>query len=51
MWLLVLGILLGIGIYWTIAIILVNRVLNRHIDQADYLPILWSPELQEHKQQ
>ena len=33
MWLFFLGIFLGIGIYWTIAIILVNRVLNRHIDK------------------
>jgi hypothetical protein len=51
MWLFCLGIFIGVGIYWTIAIILVSRVLNRHIDKADYLPMLWSPELQEHKQQ
>jgi len=50
MWLFGLGIFLGIGIYWTIAIILVNRVLNRHIDSAAYLPMLWYPEVPEHKQ-
>ena len=46
MWLFCLGIFLGIGIYWTIAIILVNRVLDRHIDSAAYLPMLWSSKYQ-----
>lgn len=44
MWLFFLGIFLGIGIYWTIAIILVNRVLDRHIENSGYFPILWSSE-------
>jgi hypothetical protein len=51
MWLFCLGIFLGIGIYWTIAIILVKRVLNRHIDNAAYLTTLWSSEVTEHNQQ
>jgi len=51
MWLFCLGIFLGIGIYWAIAIILVNRVLNRHIDNEAYLPMLWSWEIPKHKQQ
>jgi hypothetical protein len=51
MWLFCLGILLGIGIYWAIAIILVNRVLNRHIDSAAYIPMLWSLDIPKHKQQ
>jgi hypothetical protein len=51
MWFLVLGTLLGIGIYWAIAIILVNRVLDRHIDSAEYLPTLWSSEILKHNQQ
>jgi len=49
MWLFCLGIFLGIGIYWTIAIILVKRVLNRHIDSATY-STLWFSEVPEHKQ-
>jgi hypothetical protein len=44
MWLLLLGIFLGIGIYWAIAIILVKRVLNRHIDSASYFSLLWSSD-------
>jgi hypothetical protein len=51
MWLFCLGIFLGIGIYWTIAIILVKRVLDRHIDNAAYLPALWYSEVPEHKQE
>jgi hypothetical protein len=51
MWIFCLGIFLGIGIYWAIAIILVKRVLNRHIENAGYLPICWSSELPKHKQQ
>jgi hypothetical protein len=51
MWLFGLGIFLGIGIYWATAIILVNRVLNRHIDNEAYLPMLWSWEIPKHKQQ
>ena len=49
MWLFCLGIFLGIGIYWTIAIILVKRVLNRHMDSAAY-STLWFSEVPEHKQ-
>ena len=44
MWWLGLGILLGIAIYWTITLILVRKVINRHIDNAAYLSLLWSPE-------
>jgi hypothetical protein len=44
MWLLCLGIFLGIGIYWTIAIILVKRVLNRHLDNSAYFSLLWSSD-------
>jgi hypothetical protein len=51
MWLFGLGIFLGIVIYWTIAIIMVNRVLDRHIESTGYLPMLWSAEEQEHNQQ
>jgi hypothetical protein len=51
MWLLFLGIFLGIGIYWAIAIILVKRVLNRHIDSAAYFSLLWSSDTLEHNQQ
>jgi hypothetical protein len=50
MWLLCLGIFIGIGIYWTIAMILVKRVLDRHIESEGYLPMLWSLEEQKHKQ-
>ena len=49
MWWLGLGIVLGIGIYWVITLILVRRVLNRHIDSAAYLPMLWSPEPDKHR--
>ena len=49
MWIFYLGIFLGIGIYWTVAIILVNRVLDRYIDKAAYLPMFWSPAVPEHK--
>ena len=51
MWLFCLGIFLGISVYWTIAIILTNRVLDRSIDSAAYLPMLWSSNVPEHKQQ
>ena len=51
MWLLCLGIFLGIGIYWTIAIRLVNRVLDRHVDNLSYLPMLWSSKVPELKHQ
>jgi len=50
MWLFCLGIFLGIGIYWSIAIILVNRVLNRQIESGGYLPMLWSSDEQKIKQ-
>jgi hypothetical protein len=49
MWWLGLGILLGIAIYWTITVILVRKVINRHIDNADYLSVLWSPEPTKHR--
>jgi hypothetical protein len=51
MWLFGLGILLGMGIYWAIAIILARRVLNRHIDKANYLNILWHSEIAKDKRQ
>lgn len=51
MWFFFLGIFLGIGIYWTIAIILVGRVLDRRLDRGDYLPKLCYPEVVEHNQQ
>jgi hypothetical protein len=51
MWVFFLGIFLGIGIYLTIAIILVKRILNRHIEREGYLPLLWSSEVPEDKQQ
>jgi hypothetical protein len=51
MWLLFLGIFIGIGIYWSIAIILVNRALDRHIESEGYLPMIWSLEKQKRKQQ
>ena len=54
MWLFFLGIFLGIGIYWTIAIILVKRILDRHIDHIDSTdshPTLWFSELPEHKEE
>ena len=51
MWFFVLGILLGIGIYWAISIILARRVLNRHIEKADYLSMLWHSEIAKDKQQ
>jgi hypothetical protein len=53
MWFFLLGILLGIAIYWAIAIILVKRVLDRHIDHIDSasLPTLWFSEVPEHNQE
>jgi hypothetical protein len=51
MWFFGLGILLGIGIYWAIAIILARRVLNHHIEKADYLSMLWHSEMAKDKQQ
>jgi hypothetical protein len=51
MWLFCLGIFLGIGIYWAIAMILVNRVLYRHIESSAYLTGFWSSEVPEHNQQ
>ena len=51
MWLFGFGILLGVGVYWAIAIILVNRVLNRHIDNEDYIPMFWSLGVPKHKHQ
>jgi hypothetical protein len=50
MWLFCLGIFLGVGIYWTVAIIMVNRVLNRHIESAGYFPMCWSSEVFDHKE-
>jgi hypothetical protein len=44
MWLFCLGIFLGIGIYWTIALIMSIRVLDRHIAMS------WSSEEPEHNQ-
>jgi hypothetical protein len=41
---LALGVLLGIVIYWTITLILVRRVRDRHLDAATYVPILWGVE-------
>jgi hypothetical protein len=51
MWFFGLGILLGIGIYWAIAIILARRVLNHHIEKADYLSMLWHSEIAKDKQE
>lgn len=39
---LALGLMLGVMIYGRIALILVNRVRDRHPDTAAYIPILWS---------
>jgi hypothetical protein len=51
MWFFGLGILVGIGIYWAIAIILARSVLNRHIEKADYLSILWHSEIPKDKKE
>jgi hypothetical protein len=49
MWWLGLGIVLGVAIYWAVTLILVRKTINRHIDSAAYLPMLWSPELPKDK--
>jgi hypothetical protein len=51
MWFFGWGILLGIGIYWAIALILARRVLNRHIEKTDYLFMFWHSETVKDKQQ
>jgi hypothetical protein len=49
MWLFGLGIFIGIGIYWGIALILVRRVLDRHIENAGYLPLFAPSEVPKQK--